>query len=280
MDFNVLLVSLVPMDEELFKAKNGIKDITIFESALDFSEERPEGYSIKIYVFDQDKGLMAGAISKRTRVNLHDKNFSIHEEEDYPPVIWFWDRSEQCILIEKRTKVFSTPEASSKAFSIIANNIILAESGIRAHIYPKSETSEFWGSMEHFKYVHHVQFKLTAPNLFGKTKKELGDFLHGVVDETNATEFSPMFSSKDGHLSIKPSSWVTAIIDWVSEGAGSWIIKGRNNPTGRMKSIESVKKARVLCVEGEITEVELENYSSEDVSQILDVLREKYTYKK
>lgn len=280
MDFNILLVSLLPKDDELFKVSGNVKNIQLFEEALGYSKINFEEYSIKVIVHDPQKGIMAGIISRKSKVSFHDKDFNPHEEEDYPPVIWFWDREEQCILIEKKTKVFSNPELSSKAFTDISNNLILAEHGLRAHIKPKTIKHDFWDALEKFEYVHHVQFKLTAPNLFGDTKKEMGSFLHEVVDQTNASEFSPTFSNSDGKLLLKPSSWLSTMIDWVAEGAGSWIIKGKNKPQERIRTIESVQKARILAVEGEITELELENYSPQDVADILNVLREKYTYKR
>lgn len=280
MELNVLLVSLLPMDEELFSASNAIKDIRLFEKALDRAKEREDDYSIKVYIYDNNLGYMAGVISKRSNVQLHDRDFEIHNEDNYPPVVWFWDRDEQVILVENKSSVFSSAAVAAKTFSNISNNIVLAESGLRAHVHPKLIESAFWETFESFKYVNEVRFNLAAPNMFGSTKKEIGEFLHEVVDETNASEFSTVFKNQDGNLNLKPSSWLNAMVDWVKEGAGNWSIKGRNSHRDRYKSISSQQRAKLLVIDGSITEVELENYKPRDIAEIVEMLRHRYTYKK
>jgi hypothetical protein len=156
----------------------------------------------------------------------------------------------------------------------------LAESGLRAHIHPKLIESSFWETFYSFKYVNEVRFNLAAPNMFGRTKKEIGDFLHEVVDETNASEFSPVFKNEDGNLNLKQTSWLNAMVDWVKEGAGNWSIKGRNSHKDRYKSISSKQRAKLLVIDGNITELELENYKPSDIAEIVGMLRDRYTYKK
>lgn len=280
MELNVLLVSLLPMDEELFVDKGQVRDITLFEKALDRAKERDDEYSIKVYINDHVNGYMAGVISKKSSVKLHDRNFEIHNEEDFPPVIWLWDRSEQVILVENKTSVFSSANVAAKTFSNISNNIILAEHGFRAHVHPKTVENAFWETFESFEYVSEVKFNLAAPNLFGSTKKEIGDFLHEVVDETNASEFSPVFKNPDGNLNLKPSSWLNAMVDWVKDGAGTWSIRGKRTHKDKYKNIGSKTRAKLLVIDGNITELELENYKPQDIAEIVEMIRHRYTFKK
>jgi len=107
MELNVLLVSLLPMDEELFIDKGQVRDIKLFEYALDRAKERDDEYSIKVYINDHVNGYMAGVISRKSNVKLHNRNFEIHNEDDFPPVVWLWDRSEQVILVENKTLLLS-----------------------------------------------------------------------------------------------------------------------------------------------------------------------------
>ena len=268
------------MDEELFSEKGQVKDITLFEQALGCAKERDDEYSIKVYINDQLNGYMAGVISKKSSVKLHDRNFKIHNEENFPPVVWLWDRSEQVILIENKTSVFSNAGVAAKTFSNISNNIILAERGLRAHVNPKTIDSAFWETFESFEYVNEVKFNLAAPNLFGSTKKEIGEFLHEVVDETNASEFSPVFKNPDGNLNLKPSSWLNAMVDWVKDGAGTWSISGKRTLKDKYKKIGSKTRAKLLVIDGDITELELENYEPQDVAEIVQMIRHRYTFKK
>ncbi|MEC4725946.1 hypothetical protein HWQ46_10350 [Shewanella sp. D64] len=280
MELNVLLVSLLPMDEELFTEKGLVRDIKLFEKALDSSKERNDEYSIKVYINDHVNGYMAGVISRKSNVKLHDRNFEIHNEDDFPPVVWLWDRSEQVILVENKTSVFSSANVAAKAFSNISNNLTLAEHGFRAHVHPKTVESAFWETFESFEYVSEVKFNLAAPNLFGSTKKEIGDFLHEVVEETNASEFSPVFKNPDGNLNLKPSSWLNAMIDWVKDGAGTWNIRGKRSYKDKYKNIGSKTRAKLLLIDGNITELELENYKPQDIAEIVEMIRDRYTFKK
>jgi hypothetical protein len=280
MEFNVLQVSLLPVDSELFAKKHLDKDIKLFEDALDKAKERNDEFSIKVYIKDLDKGVMSGVVSKKTDVKLHDRNFKLHQEEDFPPVVWFWDREEQVILVENKRSVFSSASVASKTFENIANNITLAENSLRAHIKPKLVESAFWDTFNSFNFVSEVRLSLVTPNLFGKTKKEIGEFLHEVSDETNASEFSPVFKNPDGNLHLKPSAWLNAMIDWIKDGAGEWSIRGKRKPKDKYKTINSKQRVKLLLVEGQITEVDLENYKSEEVNEIISMLRNRYTHKK
>ncbi len=280
MEFNVLQVSLLPVDSGLFIEKELSKDIRFFEEALDKAEERSDEFSIKVYTKDNEAGYMSGVVSKKSDVKLHDRNFQLHQEEDFPPVVWFWDREEQAILIENKRSVFSSANMAARTFENIANNITLAENSLRAYIKPKLVESAFWDTFNSFHYVREVKLNLVSPNLFGNTKKEIGEFLHEVSDQTNASEFAPIFRNADGNLHLKPSKWLDAMIDWIQDGAGEWSIRGKKKLKDQYKTINSKQRVKLLIVEGIITEVELNNYSPEDVAQIVEMLRERYSYKK
>lgn len=280
MELNILRVSLVPINDGLFVEIGIERDITMFELALDRAKERKDEYSIKVRIYDHENGYMAGIISKKSNVKFHDRNFALHTEDDFPPVLWFWDRAEQVILIEKKTNVFSSASVAAKTFSKISNNLVLIENGFRAHINPVLVESAFLETFNSFDYVSEVGFELTAPNLFGNTKKDIGDFLHEVVNETNASEFKPVFKNQDGNLNLKQSNWLNAMIDWVKDGAGSWYMWGKYNLKGKSKRITSEQRAKLLVVDGNITEIELNGYTPEDVAGIVGVFREQYTYKK
>lgn len=279
MDFYLLQVSLLPQNDDLFR-KEHKRDIREFEKALSYSSQHLESYSIKVIVYDEHSGAMAGAVSKKAEVNLHDRDFNPHQEENFPPVLWLWDREEQVILVEKRTGVFSSAESACKAFDTISNNIYLAEQQLRAHIFSKLTDDAFWKSYNSFEYIHHVEFDLATPNLFGDTKEELGNFLKEVSNDTNASEFRPIFKNKDGFLSLKKSKWVNLLVDWVRDGGGSWIIKGKRNHKSKITKLESKKRAKIISIEGKLDEIELEGYSAEDIKSILEVIRKKYTFRR
>lgn len=280
MDFYLLQVSLLPRNDELFKEEELKRDIRHFEIALDSSSELLESYSIKVRVYDPDSGVMAGVVSKKSEVNLHDREFKSHQEDNFPPVLWMWDRYEQVILVERKTSVFPKAQAAAKAFDKISNNIYLAEHQLRSHIFPKLTDNSFWDSYDSLQYITTVEFDLATPNLFGNTKEELGGFLKEISNETNASEFKPVFKNKDGFLNLRNSKWVKILVDWTKDGGGSWSIWGRRNDNEKPKKIESKRTAKILTVDGDITEVELEGYSADDVKGIIEVVREQYTFRR
>ena len=280
MDFYVLQVSLLPRDDEFFKSNGMQRDIKYFELALDHSNELLENYAIKSRVYDPESGAMAGIISKKSDVKLHDRDFQLHQEENFPPVIWFWDRYEQAILVEKKTNVFPSASSAAKAFNEISNNIYLAEKHLRAHINPKLTDNGFWETYESLTQIYSVEFELATPNMFGSTKKQLGNFLKGVSNETNASEFKPVFKNKDGFLNLRNSKWVDIFVDWVRDGGGKWAIWGKRNDQEKSSKIESKRTAKIVKSEGVITEVELDNYSANDVKEVIGVLQKEYTYRR
>ncbi|WP_176503405.1 hypothetical protein [Cobetia sp. 5-11-6-3] len=276
----MLQVSLLPMDNDLFSRSDLTKDIRVFEKSLSNPHAYNDKYSIKVITVEPVEGFMAGVISRRTKVKYHDRDFQLHHAEDFPPVVWLWDRDEQVILIENRRSVFGNATTASRALEKIANNYTMIEYMMRVHIRPKSVESRFWDTFESFEYVYEVRLNMFSPNLFGKTKKEIGDFLHEVEDETNATEFTPVFKNPDGNLNLKKSNWLTSMIDWIKDGAGDWTIRGKKDASDKCKVISSKQKVKVLNIKENITEIELENCSPQYVADLLKALRDGYTYKK
>lgn len=280
MDFYLLQVSLLPRNDEIFKEEKLKRDIRYFEKALDSSSELFENYSLKVRIYDPESGVMAGVVSKKYEVSLHDREFKPHQEENFPPVLWIWDRYEQVILVERKTSVFQSAHAAAKAFDQISNNIYLAEQQLRSHIFPKLTENSFWESYDSLQYIQTVEFDLATPNLFGNTKEELGGFLKEISEDTNASEFKPVFKNKDGFLNLRNSKWVNILVDWANDGGGSWSIWGKRDENARTKKLESRKTAKIITVDGNISEVELDGYSADDVKGILEVIRERYTFRR
>ncbi|HHS3346833.1 TPA: hypothetical protein ACTGGT_003626, partial [Vibrio cholerae] len=197
MNFYALRVSLVAAEPQLFIHQNMSKDIYAFENALSYAVNNPPEnesgeilYSIKILIEGKDSGVMGGMVAKAKSINGHDLEFNEYSVDDYPPMVWLWDREQQVILLEKKTSVFSTPTAACKAFMSISNNIELAEIGLRVDIEPvlNEENQNFWEEYDKFDYVEAVTFELIPPNLFGNTEKEMKKALLDTAEGTNANK--------------------------------------------------------------------------------------------
>ncbi|PYF84602.1 hypothetical protein DFP75_101640 [Marinomonas alcarazii] len=288
MNFYALRVSLVASEPQLFDNQNMSKDIYTFEDAIHHAEERPPEneqkeklYSIKVIVEDRSIGVMSGMVAKAKNFNGHDIEFKEYSVDDYPPLIWFWDREQQVILVEKKTNVFPTPNSACKAFISISNNIELAEMGLRVDIEPvlNESDSNFWEEYDKFDYVESVTFELIPPNLFGNTEKEMKEALNETSELTNANKITTIFENKDSKLNLKSDGWLKNLVSWCRKGGGNWRLRGRlSGHNKQLSNVKSEKTAKMIFMEGNITELQLENYGPEEILQILEIHRSEYDY--
>jgi hypothetical protein len=290
MKLYALRVSLVAAEPQLFSKNNISKDIVLFEQALLYSVDNPPEnehkeklYSIKTLVSDDRLGVMAGMVAKAKILNGHDAEFKAFSVDDYPPMVWFWDRQQQVILLEKKTTVFQTATAACKAFSSITNNYILAEMGLRADIEPVLNESDnnFWHEYEKFECVESVTFELIPPNLFGNTEAEMKKALNDSQEVTNANRITTIFENKDTKLNLNSDGWLNNLVNWCRKGGGNWILRGRlSGHKKQLTDVKSERTAKIIMIEGQgITEIELQNYDADDVSCIIESCRSGYDYK-
>ncbi|OOF31291.1 hypothetical protein [Salinivibrio proteolyticus] len=289
MNFYALRVSLVAKEPQLFVGENMSKDIFAFEDALLYSAKNPPEtehgeklFSIKIMIEGRNEGVMAGMVARAKNIHGHDADFNEYSVEDFPPMVWLWDREQQVILVEKKTSVFSTPSAACKAFEALSNNIELAELNLRAEIEPVLNMLEntFWEEYDRFQAVQSVKFDLTPPNLFGETEKEMKKALNDTSSETNANTVTTILENKDSSLKLKSDGWLSNLINWCRKGGGHWVMKGRlHGHKSKITSVSSERTAKIVTMEGKgITEVELHNYRMEDVVQVIQLYRPEYDY--
>ncbi len=289
MNFYALRVSLVAKEPQLFVGKNMSKDIFAFENALYCSVDNPPEtergeklFSIKIMIEGRDEGVMAGMVAKAKSIHGHDADFNEYSVEDFPPMVWLWDREQQVLLVEKKTSVFSTPTAACKAFQALSNNIELAELNLRAEIEPVLNTLDntFWEEYDKFESVQSVRFDLNPPNLFGDTEKEMKKALNDTSAATNANTVTTTFENKDSTLKLKSDGWLSNLISWCRKGGGNWMMKGRlRGHKTKTTSISSERTAKIVTMQGKgITEIELHNYQVQDVVQVIEYYRSEYDY--
>lgn len=289
MKFHALRVSLVAEEPQLFIKSNTPKDIRNFENALLYSIDNPPEnerkeklFSIKVIINNQTIGVMAGMVAKAKILNGHDSEFNAYSVDNYPPMVWFWDREQQVILLEKKTTVFATATAACKAFSIITNNFLLSELGLRVDITPvlNENDNNFWAEYEKFECVESVAFELIPPNLFGNTEKEMKKALNNAADITNANKITTIFENKDTKLNLKNNGLLNNLVNWCRKGGGIWTLRGRLlGQNKQITNIKSEKTAKIIIMAKEhITEVQLQNYQAEDISSILESYRHNYDY--
>lgn len=289
MNFYALRVSLVAAEPQLFINENMSKDIFSFENSIFHAVENPPEdeygeklYSIKVLVDGRNRGVMGGMVAKAKSLHGHDSEFNEYSIDDYPPMVWLWDRQQQVILLEKKTTVFTTPTAACKAFIKIANNIELAELGLRVDIEPvlNEESNNFWEEYDRFEFVESVSFELLPPNLFGHTEMEMKKALIDTAEVTNANKITTTFENKDKKLNLKTDGFLNNMVRWCRKGGGNWSLKGKlfGHKT-QLWQVKSEKTATIVVMEGKgITELQLNNYDVEELIQIVELYRPQYDY--
>lgn len=88
-----------------------------------------------------------------------------------------------------------------------------------------------------------------------------------------------IFENKDGNLKLKGSHWAETLVDWVKDGGGSWLIKGRKTLKSKSTTVSSNQTAKIVLIEGEISEIELDSYSANDIKEIIALHQNRYTFK-
>lgn len=285
-----LRVLIRPRDPDLFSKGTIQKDITHFENAMVVaakklhltsptpSVHKKTSYTLKLSIKPTD-GVMAGVISKQQKIKGHDKDFREYDVDNYPPIVWIWDREEQVLLVEKKTSVFKDAHQVAKAFEDLANNDYLAQLGLRIFIEPCLEMDDFWSEYQRLPFIDKVSFTLITPNIFGSSKQALTDDLRKLEEDTNANAVTTTFENKDGNLKLKSSHWASVLVDWVKDGGGSWLIKGRKTLKSKSTIVSSNQTAKIVLIEGEISEIELDGYSANDVKEIIALHQNRYTFK-
>jgi len=289
MQLYALRVLMRPRDPDLFSEGSAKKDIAPFEKAIEIaakelhlSSSTPSvikklSYNLKLSI-KPSEGVMAGVISKQQKVKMHDKDFHKFDVDNYPPIVWMWDREEQVLLVERKTSVFKDAQQVAKAFEDLANNNYLAELGHRIFIEPCLDMEGFWSEYQKLQYIDKVSFTLITPNIFGKTKQALSDDLRVIQADTNANAVTTTFENKDGNLKLKSSHWASVFVDWVKDGGGSWLIKGRKTLKSRTTTVSSNQSAKIVLIDGEISEIELEGYHASDIKEIIALHQKRYTF--
>jgi hypothetical protein len=283
MRFWGLTVSLVAQNHDLFYQEGREQDPTLIPQALleiaSTSEKPDTSARLRIGRISQDEWNLIGLYARRTTARLYDKNFQRHDEPNYPPRIWVWDQVEQTLLVQVDTQIFSDAEVAVRIFTSLLNPI-LAKNQVEALIYPKISEESFWNVASEFSSISDVTFEYSTPNLFGKTKQEMGEFLSMIRNTTNATSVTTKITNREGNLHPKHGGAIARALDWIKDGGGRWSMKGRVTPKERPVIKSSGKQARVFVLPDDTITLETTGYSASDLTKIISALRSDYSFRR
>lgn len=280
MKFWGLTVSLVPMEQDLFYEQGKELDPQLIPAALQDAGVIPFVEGSKPFrlgqVIREDSNLI-GFYTRREIARVYDENFTRHDEPSFPPRRWVWDHAEQTLLVQVDKRVFFDAESAARAFQLLIAPF-LAKSQLEVRIYPKVAEESFWMSANEFSAINEVTFEFVTPNMFGDTKAAMTDYLKSVRVATNATVVATTLANEEGNLHPKKNGFLTNCLDWIKDGGGKWSIKGRLAPNSRLTTRKSGKQAKIYILPDGSTHVDAKEYSANDLTKIIDSLRDQYTY--
>ncbi len=283
MRFWGLTISLVPQDHDLFYVSGRERDPTLIPLALlEIASKADEPNSLarlRIGKVSQDQQDLIGLFARRITAHLYDKDFQRHDQLTYPPRIWVWDHIEQTLLVQIDTQIFSDAEAAARIFADMLNPI-LAKNQVEALIYPKLLEQNFWNVVSEFRSISEITFEYSTPNLFGKTKEEMREFLSMIRNTTNATTLTTKIRNHEGNLHPKREGPIARTLDWIKDGGGRWSMKGRLAAKDKLVTKLSGKQARVFALPNGTIKLETSGYSGSDLKKIIETLRSDYTFKR
>lgn len=248
----------------------------ILRTRVHYAPPSGRGFGFKLGDFLTISGrLVAAKLGVLRDITLRDydesrRNFVESPNSSYDTLFLLWDRDQQVILLQHLTTVHRNSERLFEHIELHLNNG-LHEYGLAVKIWVIPETKGFWRALGYLDAIISVRLRLSMPNLFGKTQRTLRDWLTEVRDETNANEITTEVSNSEGHLVIKSDNRpLNEALNWIDKGGGEWSVAGRRGQGRKitLKSSKTVKRAE--------TQLQFQNYTSEEAIQILNSLKPEY----
>lgn len=201
-------------------------------------------------------------------VELTHKDFSKREYEDWTPITVYIDNrpNRQFILIEKNRKVFSNPRVVT---NILQDNLNdrLKDYFLATYIKPCFEENEFWALVATYEErIMNINFELISPNM-ANISGGLKLDLHKLNADTNTHKTNlELNSDENSHLEInEENEMIHSLVEYSSEGGGdiSMFIKGLRKKIHTKNTVKEV----------EIDEIEIQDATSTELSEILDSIQ-------
>lgn len=225
------------------------------------------------YIFGSKGELLAGEMGKDSKIKIPKyENGKFRDEEDkaYPHIHFLWNRSQQLILLEVDTAVFRNYETVISSIENHLNNL-LDPYEYTVYIKPLTDKTEFWRVVDSFDRLYEATFEMHMPNSLGRTHKDIKEMLNYYKNEYNATSFANTLSNDDGQLHISQNdSFVNKALEWITKGAGLWILQGIQKGKKNKVTINSKSSKYMKTLE---TSAEFQNYTHKEVISIFNDLK-------
>lgn len=225
------------------------------------------------FIFGLEGELLAGEMGRDSKIKIpkyENGKFRDKEDKAYPHIHFLWNRSNQLILLEVNTSVFRNYETVIRSIEEHLNNL-LDPYEYTVYIEPLTDKTEFWRVVNSFESLYEATFEMHMPNSLGRTQRDIKEMLNYYKNEYNATNFANKLSNDDGQLQIpQHDSFVNKALEWITKGAGIWILRGIQRGKKKKVTINSKNSKYMKTIE---TSIEFQNFTPEEVGNIFDDLK-------
>ncbi len=246
-----------------FRCNLAIKDITLYNVNLPDTKESRNQLFKNFFTNLKEKKILETSYQKRKYLLIYkeeaddiihcqiarEREISINEfnngdiiekkKDDYPYVNIFFDLLGQKIIIEINTYVFENVDTCKKVIKNIMGNYF-KKNDIIIDIYPITEKNDFNSCFENGK-VNHVSFEMSVPNWgnAASAAKELAE----DSKKMGAEKIVYTLTNKDGNIIYNED--MKTFVEYISDGAGVWKIKGTDE-NGNKYSVQSEEKKKKI----------------------------------
>lgn len=222
------------------------------------------------FIKNDEGKLLGGYIGRGTHAKIPDHNneLGFYDKDDtiYPRVYFFWDRINQIILIEKRSKPFKNYQSVFNSIEEHFNDLMY-NYDYTLKIEPISDVNDFWKIIVDSKFIYEVQFELHKPNLFGDISREFSEMLNEISNEYNSTSVTQKILNPKGKLKIsKENIFIAKALDWIGRGGGNWRATIKKLPGDEKEEISSKQESILKTIS---IDRYSENFSAEEVNEII-----------
>ncbi len=230
--------SLFPLVDDNIKPKDLFLFPLINRQETNYYNKK---YTTRLVSANPNDNYIVGYLLKSTDTHLIQLDKELFNESDLPnweKLFFIIDTEKQMLLVEYNTPV-ATPE-NVKNVLIHLTRKTVASNGYTVKLDFLVDKFAFWKIIQDATGIFQIAFDLSAPNLFGGTKKA-NEWLKTLKEKHNMTNVSVDFRNENAEL-LYDEEELESYRDYADSGGGNWTLGVLQN--GRKKKYYSVNHLR------------------------------------
>lgn len=222
-------------------------------------------YTTRILNENPKDSFLVGYFLKSTDTHVIQLDRDLFNESDIPnweKLFFAIDTIKQIIVLEYNTPI-ATPDNVKNVLHLLTNKSA-RQSGYDIKLEFLVDKFAFWDIIKESSGIYQIAFDLSAPNLFGGTKKA-NEWLKQLKEKHNMTQVSVDFRNENADLKYENDE-LESYRDYADSGGGNWTLGVLQN--GRKKKFKSANHLRKQ-------ELKINTNDPREVKRILEAILER-----